>query len=249
MNVNYEKREMKREEKKIKIYYLFFIDVSTKENNNYLTINKVTFDPSTPKSNKNSSFADSSVSHRSEIDNILHTTLKQKILYSNKLSFYVLKKYFNIGFEEQKKNTKEDEMISLLNNQNKPKKKLSGKNNTLSKELSTFNFNDHLVNPHKKTNSKDLRQYSISYKGTSKFGFFFVIIYSFVCPVLFLITFVYKIKSLTEQQLFFEAHVNYEMVGITLNDLLLKVLHMQFQGNNIQSEILENKFNNSFENH
>ena len=32
MNVNYEKREMKREEKKIKIYYLFFIDVSTKEN-------------------------------------------------------------------------------------------------------------------------------------------------------------------------------------------------------------------------
>ena len=140
-------------------------------------------------------------------------------------------------------------MISLLNNQNKPKKKLSGKNNTLSKELSTFNFNDHLLNPNKKTNSKDLRQYSISYKGTSKFGFFFVIIYSFTCPVLFLITFIYKIKSLTEQQLFFEAHVNYEMVGITLNDLLLKVLQMQFQGNNIQPEILENKFNNSFENH
>ena len=34
------------------------------------------------------------------------------------------------------------------------------------------------------------------------------------------------------------------MVGITLNDLLLKVLQMQFQGNNLQSPILEIHFNN-----
>ena len=98
MNVSYEKREMKREEKKIKIYYLFFIDVSTKENNNYLTINKVTFDPLTPNSNKNSSFVDSSVSHRSEIDKILHTTLKQNNL--NVKDIFKISKLENQGYYE-----------------------------------------------------------------------------------------------------------------------------------------------------
>ena len=64
-----------------------------------------------------------------------------------------------------------------------------------------------------------------------------------------MVFFIYKIKSLKIQEKYFNAHVNYEMVGITLNDLLLKVLQMQFQGNKIQKEFLENYFNNSFETH
>ena len=245
MNINYEKREMKREEKKIKIYYLFFIDVSTKDNNNFLSINKINFDPTTPKSEK--SLVESSVTQKNEIDKFLQTSLKQKILYSNKLSYFVLKKYFNISFDTHKNNIKEDEMSNLLNHKNKRNQNLIEKN-SFTKELS-IKLNDDFINVNKKNSFKDLRQYLLSQKGKSKFGFFFRIIYSFSCPILFLITFIYKIKNIIEQEDFFKAHVNYEMVGITLNDLLLKVLQMQFQGNNIQPKILENRFNNSFENH
>ena len=245
MNINYEKREMKREEKKIKIYYLFFIDVSTKDNNNFLSINKINFDPTTPKSEK--SLVESSVTQKNEIDKFLQTSLKQKILYSNKLSYFVLKKYFNISFDTHKNHIKEDEMSNLLNHKNKRNQNLIEKN-SFTKELS-IKLNDDFINVNKKNSFKDLRQYLLSQKGKSKFGFFFRIIYSFSCPILFLITFIYKIKNIIEQEDFFKAHVNYEMVGITLNDLLLKVLQMQFQGNNIQPKILENRFDNSFENH
>ena len=51
--------------------------------------------------------------------------MNQKLLYSNKLSTYLLKKYFNIKFEIQKKQYKEDEMSKLLEDEDNKKKQIS----------------------------------------------------------------------------------------------------------------------------
>ena len=124
-------REMKREEKKIKIYYLFFINISIKDNNNLLSIfnngGKVEF-----KNEKNdtSIISDSNNSiHRNEIEKIINTSTKQKILFSNKLAYYILKRYFGIKLESQKKQIKDDEFNSLL--------KDSKKNNSILKNSIT----------------------------------------------------------------------------------------------------------------
>ncbi len=48
--------------------------------------------------------------------------MNQKLLYSNKLSTYLLKKYFNIKFYFQKKQNKNDEMSKLLEDEDNKKK-------------------------------------------------------------------------------------------------------------------------------
>ena len=55
----------------------------------------------------------------------------------------------------------------------------------------------------------------------------------------------YKLDSLSDQENYFRGHINFEMVGLTLMDVLSKVFYMQFQGNNLQPDKLE-EFNNSF---
>ena len=49
--------------------------------------------------------------------------MNQKLLYSNKLSTYLLKKYFNIKFYFQKKQNKDDEMSKLLEDKDNKKNK------------------------------------------------------------------------------------------------------------------------------
>ena len=86
---------MKRDDKKIKIYYLFFIDISIKETKNFLTLSRYDNEFNTRIEKDNSTNQDSSSrTTKSEIDKIIHTTMNQKLLYSNKLSIYLLKKYF-----------------------------------------------------------------------------------------------------------------------------------------------------------
>ena len=108
INVNYEKREMKRDDKKIKIYYLFFINISIKENKNFLSLSKFDNEHFNTKVDKENSINQDSSSQtsKSEIDKIIHTSMNQKLLYSNKLSTYLLKKYFNIKFYFQKNKIK-----------------------------------------------------------------------------------------------------------------------------------------------
>ena len=48
----------------------------------------------------------------------------------------------------------------------------------------------------------------------------------------------HKLASLSDQENYFRGHINFEMVGLTLMDVLSKVLYMQFQGNKLQPEIL-----------
>ena len=48
--------------------------------------------------------------------------MNQKLLYSNKLSTYLLKKYFNIKFYFQKKQNKNVEMSKLLEDEDNKKK-------------------------------------------------------------------------------------------------------------------------------
>ena len=73
INVNYEKREMKRDDKKIKIYYLFFINISIKENKHF-AFNKYENEYFNTKIDKENSNQDSSSrTSKSEIDKIIHT--------------------------------------------------------------------------------------------------------------------------------------------------------------------------------
>ena len=51
--------------------------------------------------------------------------MNQKLLYSNKISTYLLKKYFNIKFYFQKKQNKNDEMSKLLEDEDNKKKQIS----------------------------------------------------------------------------------------------------------------------------
>ena len=51
--------------------------------------------------------------------------MNQKLLYSNKLSTYLLKKYFNIKFYFQKKQNKNVEMSKLLEDKDNNKKQIS----------------------------------------------------------------------------------------------------------------------------
>ena len=107
VKINYEKRSMRRDLHKFKIYYLFMINVSLVEENNYHN-NLLSSDVnSTFISNSNfySKIDDSSINFnllneninapRNVIEKILHTTLNQKILYSNRLSYFILRKFFN----------------------------------------------------------------------------------------------------------------------------------------------------------
>ena len=104
---------MKRDDKKIKIYYLFFLKISIKEKE-YQDLN-VTF----YQSNHSISLDDEELLNeipnapRTVIDKIFSTTIKQKILLSNKLSYYVLNKFFNIKVTLNK-DIINDEITELL---------------------------------------------------------------------------------------------------------------------------------------
>ena len=145
----------------------------------------------------------------------------------------------------KKKNIKEDELTHLLKDDKNKKEKYKN-DKSLQKDLSLTSSLLNINN--KEENSKDLKQYMIQESKGSNFIFFNTFL-ALLFPLLLVLLIIKKVKTLFEQEQYFQTHVNYEMVGITLNDLLLKVLQMQFQGNNLQSPILENHFNNSFEKH
>ena len=78
---------------------------------------------------------------------------------------------------------------------------------------------------------------------------YLLLLLSILFPIIFILMIIYKLKTLSDQENYFRGHINFEMVGLTLLDILSKVINMQFQGNKLQPEILENNFNNSFSFH
>ncbi len=188
---------------------------------------------------------------RNIIEKIIHTSLNQKILYSNCLSYYILKKFFNTKIISNKKN-EEEEIEELLENKVKKKNINVLINNTNGNErFSNDIFNDGILNVRevkRKDNKVDFKKYMVI-KEDKYILRYIVLTLSILFPVLFIIMIIYKLNSLSEQEDYFEGHINFEMVGLTLLDVLSKVINMQFQGNNLQPEILENNFNNSFSYH
>ena len=238
--IYYEKREMKRENYEKKIYYLFLIDISIRGNSqNYLTtslIDSSINDSAISKSNESNNTFDNS--NKTE-DKFTHTSLNQKILFSNKLSYYILKKYFNTLIIS-KKETKKDEYKDIIEN-----------NNNNKKDLKDFFLNDGIFNMKENQGSNnyvDVNRYFI----IKKDNFYLRYLASFllfIFPIIFIIMIIHKLTSLADQENYFRGHINFEMVGLTLMDVLSKVIYMQFQGNFLQPKILENYFNNTFEFH
>ena len=239
INVYYEKRQMKRENFQKKNYYLFIINISIKGNSKKLRskttsiLETSNIDSIISKTNDSLALNDSSIKI---VDKILHTSLNQKILYSNKLSYYILKKFFNtkVPNTELKK-----EGNDFFEDEDK------------KEELKDFSFNDemlHTKEPLNLNNNLDLNRYLII--KSDKFYIRYVASLLFIVfPIIFIIMMIYKLNSLSDQENYFRGHINFEMVGLTLMDVLSKVIYMQFQGNKLQPKIIENYFNNSFEFH
>ena len=236
--VYYEKREMRRENSETKIYYLFLIDISTRGNTqNFLSsslLDSSINDSSISKNNESNNTLD----HSNKIeDKFTHTSLNQKILFSNKLSYYILKKYFNTLIIP-KKETRKDEYKDIMDDNNK-------------RDLKDFFLNDGIFNMKENPNSNnyvEVNRYFIIKKDNFIIRYFASGI-SFIFPIFFIIMIIHKLTSLAEQEDYFRGHINFEMVGLTLMDVLSKVFYMQFQGNFLQPKILENYFNNTFEFH
>ena len=261
VNVKYEKRLMQRAHHVNKIYYLFMIEISLIEGN--LAVNNTEINSSNISNSNFVSRIDESCNNnfnilsdningpRNIIEKIIHTSLNQKILYSNRLSYYILKKFFNTKIISNKKN-EEEEIEELLESKVKKKNINVLINNTNGNErFSNDIFNDGILNVRevkRKDNKVDFKKYMVI-KEDKYILRYIVLTLSILFPVLFIIMIIYKLNSLSEQEDYFEGHINFEMVGLTLLDVLSKVINMQFQGNNLQPEILENNFNNSFSYH
>jgi hypothetical protein len=238
--VYYEKREMRRENSETKIYYLFLIDISTRGNTqNFLSsslLDSSINDSSISKNNESNNTLD----HSNKIeDKFTHTSLNQKILFSNKLSYYILKKYFHTLIIP-KKEIKKDIYKDIIDD-----------NNNNKKDLKDFFLNDAIFNMKENPNSNnyvEVNRYFIIKKDNFIIRYFASGI-SFIFPIFFIIMIIHKLTSLAEQEDYFRGHINFEMVGLTLMDVLSKVFYMQFQGNFLQPKILENYFNNTFEFH
>ena len=237
LSIYYEQREMKRENFQKKIYYLFLIDISVKNHTKKMMTNSlfegISIDTLLSKSNDSILYNDSS---NKIIDKILHTSLNQKILYSNKLSYYILGKFFNTIIKPKNAINKEKMFEENLEDGNKKESKDYCDNILNINELN--NTNDNI----------DVNRYFLI--KTDKFIIrYLVSVLSFIFPLLFIFLMIYKLKSLADQENYFRGHINFEMVGLTLMDVLSKVFFMQFQGNNLQPKIIEKYFNNSFEYH
>ena len=263
VNVKYEKRLMKRENNINKIYYLFIIEISLIEGNHLINNSEIN---SSYLSNSNfvskieescnnnfNLLNDNINASRNMIEKIIHTSLNQKILYSNRLSYFILKKFFNTKILSETKENKEEEIEELLENKVKKKKNLNllTNNTNVNERFSNDFFNDGILNIReikRKDNKIDFKKYMVIREDKYILRYI-VLILSILFPILFIIMIIYKLSSLSEQEEYFAGHINFEMVGLTLLDVLSKVIHMQFQGNNLQPEILENNFNNSFSFH
>ena len=236
-SIYYEQREMIRENFQKKIYYLFLIDISAKGTSKKSLANplyeQMMLETLISKSNDSVIYNEST---NKIIDKIFHTSLNQKILYSNKLSYYILKKYFNTIIKSNNEIKKEKELNETLEDENK-------------KDIKEFYDNILNENELNSTNDKiDVNKYFLIKKNNFIIRYL-VSVLSFIFPLFFIFMMIYKLRSLADQENYFRGHINFEMVGLTLMDVLSKVIFMQIQGNNLQPKILENYFNNSFEFH
>ena len=241
ISIYYEQREMKRENFQKKMYYLFIINISIKGNSKQLI--------TTENSMLEVSLVDSFISKTNDslindssnkiVEKILHTSLNQKILYSNKLSYYILKKFFNTSLVPNSELRKERNELNYLLEEDK------------KRESNLFSLNDGIFNIKESINSNnniDVNRYFIIKQDKFYIRYIASILY-FVFPIIFIVMMVYKIKSLADQENYFRGHINFEMVGLTLMDVLSKVIYMQLQGNKLQPKIIEDYFNNTFEFH
>ncbi len=262
VNVNYEMREMKREEKKIKIYYLFFIDVSIKESRPNLVpvINSCFSDVKKEEKTPDlSSYSENVNAPRTVIDKIIHTSMKQKILYSNKLSYYILKKFFKIKIEIPKRQFLDEEMNELLEeeeikvkkNQNYQKYNINQSNINEKKIINEIS-NDNIINQkEEKQNDKneDIKKYMAINQKNSSFLGYFVVSLATIIIILYIPFLTKKLDSLTNNKNYLLNNLNYHMSILILDDIILRVLWMQIQGNNLQDELIDKGFNNSFSTH
>ncbi len=236
IKIFYEKRGMKRENNQTKYYYLFLLDISAKGNSKQL-LTTTMIDASVlgsliSKSHESNNLLLNDSSNKI-IDKLnIQTSLNQKILYSNKLSYFILKKFFKTNLISKK------EDIFLDNEENQ-------------KRNSKFFYDDGILNTKENNdsnNNSDVNKYFII-KSDNFILRYFASGLSFIFIFVFIFMINYKLISLADQENYFRGHINFEMVGLTLMDVLSKVAYMQFQGNKLQPETLEDYFNNTFDFH
>ena len=132
--------------------------------------------------------------------------------------FIINNNSISISFENQNKVKKNN--INLLSN-----------NTNGNEKFSNPFLNDGILNVReikRKDNKVDFKKYMVI-KEDKYILRYIVLILSILFPVLFIIMIIYKLNSLSVQQEYFEGHINFEMVGLTLVDVLSKVINKIFE--------------------
>ena len=164
---------MRRENHKRKVYYLFTIDVKLKDapKNVTNTLKETTLSITNiyTRIEESNNLNEIMEAPREVVEKILHTTLNQKILYSNRISYYILKRYFNTKIPPPGRFNKGDDIEELLEEEEKQKKskRISQNNNNTNsteKNKNDFFINDGILNlkeSNRTDNNFDYRKYMI----------------------------------------------------------------------------------------
>ena len=145
----------------------------------------------------------------------------------------------------------EEEEIKVKKNQNYQKYNINQSNINEKKIINEIS-NDNIINQkEEKQNDKneDIKKYMAINQKNSSFLGYFVVSLATIIIILYIPFLTKKLDSLSNNKNYLLNNLNYHMSILILDDIILRVLWMQIQGNNLQDELIDKGFNNSFSTH
>ncbi len=242
---NFEQRKFKVKHNKEKILYIFCIFIKLKETQNFIQENNILFLENLINSNAQ---IISSNSHRDiTVDNSIITNLEdialkpqifdkesrfwfllKKVKNINNMFIILLKKYFNI--------------IICSNNNN------IGKNDTIEDEKTIKDKEEKEILNYNEMSKKHLKEsFMVKIKKYSFMEQYFPSLISLLFYILLIIMFIKKIQEIIYLKEYVYSFGVGNMYVQIVNQMVLKVLQMQYSANKIQKEIINGTYNNSWE--
>ena len=244
--INYEMKNIQKNVKKKKEYYLFVINIIENKSTKYPKSIKnkksflFTFNTSTILSSDFETFIDNKIPNLSEkIDifpklssNADNHQILEKIFSIHKLSCLILNKFFRYN--------------SLLKNYKVPKKI---KNENIEETNNIFNNNYQNNNKNNSNLVIKLNKEKLQLKKTVNFGltkYHLIVILNFIFIIGFLVIFILKKEKINQLTEYVYVEGDLIMVSNLIAQILINIILMQFQANSLQLNNYNN-YNNSYE--
>ena len=235
VEVNYKEKKLYKGKNKIRTYFLFsisiFEDISPLSVN-YSLINcgnsRSSFFSQRSFSNQTNEFELTKTNFANKTQPIfINFPFEEKIFKIIQLGNLILKKYFDFKIEEKNEN------IDLDDEEKFNKNKINNENSVMN-----------LVNVNTKSikTKKQIKQINFCAK-------YYSVIIEIIFFISFFIIYFQKIDLIKTIDSYFNSYDNLLMLGQTIHQIVLKVVLIQFQSNNIQTSVINNTFDNSFEFH